>query len=581
MSAPTPAHPTEPAGGPPLVHHDPPAALARRLLVVPLIVTGLVVFTMVVLGTAAQGRAGLALEQCAQLDAPCDGAHPDQWVNGNLNANNSLYVEGDSVAYRALVTDLTVGATYALTIGWDTVENGKHVIDQLTAHDRSEAAADPCAGVGCVGVDDELPIPVDPQVVAAGVTPVGDRAIAITGGAFTLPGTVIANTGNLCGAGSCTITANPGPYGPTGDFAGTAQNSITVWFTASAEDAVLAWGGHIATRADWGAGNSAAAVSGSPFHMRLLDLRCSDDSTCSSGNMDRSIQSAAVVYPASIVLVKTIDGGGSGEFAFTGGPTPVADVTLAVDGPDGDERRFDGLVAPGPYTISESVPAGFGDPEVTCLVAGANGGSVDVDGAAVEVVVGEGETVTCTFVNIPVSSTSTSTSTSSTSTSTSTSSTSSSSTSTSTSTSSTSTSTSTSSTSSSTSSTTASSSSTSTSNPPTTSSPSTSTSSTSPSTSSTTATTVVAAGVTTTVYVDDTPVPIGTLTVVPQPVTPGQLIAAGLDADSTTSVAGTVVASATQSLPVSGGWSPITLLAGLGLSGLGVVLTRRHNQEDQ
>ncbi len=558
MSAPTPAHPTEPAGGPPLVHHDPPAALARRLLVVPLIVTGLVVFTMVVLGTAAQGRAGLALEQCAQLDAPCDGAHPDQWVNGNLNANNSLYVEGDSVAYRALVTDLTVGATYALTIGWDTVENGKHVIDQLTAHDRSEAAADPCAGVGCVGVDDELPIPVDPQVVAAGVTPVGDRAIAITGGAFTLPGTVIANTGNLCGAGSCTITANPGPYGPTGDFAGTAQNSITVWFTASAEDAVLAWGGHIATRADWGAGNSAAAVSGSPFHMRLLDLRCSDDSTCSSGNMDRSIQSAAVVYPASIVLVKTIDGGGSGEFAFTGGPTPVADVTLAVDGPDGDERRFDGLVAPGPYTISESVPAGFGDPEVTCLVAGANGGSVDVDGAAVEVVVGEGETVTCTFVNIPVSSTSTSTSTSSTSTSTSTSSTSSS-----------------------TSSTTASSSSTSTSNPPTTSSPSTSTSSTSPSTSSTTATTVVAAGVTTTVYVDDTPVPIGTLTVVPQPVTPGQLIAAGLDADSTTSVAGTVVASATQSLPVSGGWSPITLLAGLGLSGLGVVLTRRHNQEDQ
>ena len=548
MSAPTPAHPTEPAGGPPLVHHDPPAALARRLLVVPLIVTGLVVFTMVVLGTAAQGRAGLALEQCAQLDAPCDGAHPDQWVNGNLNANNSLYVEGDSVAYRALVTDLTVGATYALTIGWDTVENGKHVIDQLTAHDRTETSADPCAGVGCVGVDDELPIPADPQVVAAGVTPVGDRAIAITGGAFTMPGTVIANTGNLCGAGSCTITANPGPYGPTGDFDGTAQNSITVSFTASAEDAVQAWGGHIATRADWGAGNSAAALSGSPFHMRLLDLRCSDDSTCSSGNMDRSIQSAAVIYPASIVLVKTIDGGGSGEFAFTGGPTPVTDVTLAVSGPDGAERRFDGLVAPGPYTITESVPAGFGDPAVTCLVAGANGGSVDVDGAAVEVMVGEGETVTCTFVNIPASTSTTSTSTTSTS---------------STSTSTTSTSTS----SSSTSSTSTSSTSTSTSNPP--------------STSSTTATTVVAAGVTTTVYVDDTPVPIGTLTVVPQPITPGQLIAAGLDADSTTSVAGTVVASATQSLPVSGGWSPITLLAGLGLSGLGVVLTRRHNQEEQ
>ena len=54
---------------------------------------------------------------------------------------------------------------------------------------------------------------------------------------------------------------------------------------------VLAWGGHIGARANWGLDNSAVAICGSPFHMRLIDL------DGSGGNQDKSLAAAAVIFP--------------------------------------------------------------------------------------------------------------------------------------------------------------------------------------------------------------------------------------------------------------------------------------------
>ena len=71
----------------------------------------------------------------------------------------------------------------------------------------------------------------------------------------------------------------------------TGQRSVIVTFTAANSTVLLAWGGHIATQVDWGAGNSAGAISGSPYHMRLLEL---DD--VGLGNQDRSLK-ASVVAP--------------------------------------------------------------------------------------------------------------------------------------------------------------------------------------------------------------------------------------------------------------------------------------------
>lgn len=256
--------------------------------------------TVVVTGRMfASAGSGPNLDQCANSDTTCDTNHASQWQNGNLNQVNAHYSEGESVPYRARLTGLTAGATYGVTIEWDTTKSGKHAIDYLTSVGRTEATADPCAGVTCVPPTNTLPIPVDSAVTGAGVTQVGGQVFSLHGGTFVTAGASVANTGNLCAGASCTVTANPSSYTRVGDYADTSSASLTVWFTASSDFAVLSWSGHVASQADWGAGMSAASIEGSPYHMRLLDFTCSDRSNCSAGNEDRAMSSSVVAPPVT------------------------------------------------------------------------------------------------------------------------------------------------------------------------------------------------------------------------------------------------------------------------------------------
>ena len=67
---------------------------------------------------------------------------------------------------------------------------------------------------------------------------------------------------------------------------------ITIQFTATVPNPVLTWSGHIASRDDWGTNNSAVAITGSPYHIRLIDL------DGSGGNQDRSLSAASIILPA-------------------------------------------------------------------------------------------------------------------------------------------------------------------------------------------------------------------------------------------------------------------------------------------
>src|SRR5207247_1220837 len=102
---------------------------------------------------------------------------------------------------------------------------------------------------------------------------------------------------------------------PTGTFpTGDSSNSIGITFTVLTANStvVLAWGGHIADHHVWPSGTSAASITGSPFHTRLLGL------DGSGGNQDRSLSSDAVTFPASITIVKQASPSpNSTEFPFT------------------------------------------------------------------------------------------------------------------------------------------------------------------------------------------------------------------------------------------------------------------------
>ena len=246
------------------------------------------------------------LDTCANgpTNAPvlCTG---ENWENGNLNSSKSHYFEGDSVPYRAVLESLIVGNTYTITIEYDTTQGGKHALDYLTSFDRTEPTPgnNPCTqkqGGSIVNICNPLSfvttaIPLDPNVAAGqdGIPANGDDISQIPG-VFTLFN------------GNALSVVNPGsPYTLSGSYAGNSSTSITVQFNATATTAVLAWGGHISNRLNWGITNSAIAINGSPYHMRLTNLTCSGaGEVCNVGNQDHQLSADAVFFPVELTIIK-------------------------------------------------------------------------------------------------------------------------------------------------------------------------------------------------------------------------------------------------------------------------------------
>ncbi len=208
------------------------------------------------------------IDQCrnGQITAPVQCAN-DAWVNGNLGEQNSHYREGDSVPFRATLTDLnaSAGNTHTLVIQYDTLQSGTHAYDYLTSFFRTETTADPTTGLTGLTQGNCFPIPVDLLIDFANP------------GSTQAPGCISIWNGSIT---NITYGLLDSPD----------QRSVIVTFTATNPTVLIAWGGHIASQIDWGAGNSASAISGSPYHMRLLTL---DDTQL--GNQDRSLKASGIL----------------------------------------------------------------------------------------------------------------------------------------------------------------------------------------------------------------------------------------------------------------------------------------------
>jgi hypothetical protein len=346
------------------------------------VVSSLLLTSVVVLGA---GTPSATLDQCANGsisspdNTPCQSG--PEWVNGNLGASKAHYNEGDSVPYRFSFANLATGATapHSVTLEWDTTKGGKHALDYITTWNRTVGTSNPCVGVsGCsLGSFDIEPIPADTQVTGAGVTQVA--------GNFTLFG------GDITGV-------SPYSYANGTGFAGDKSARITVSFTTTVANPVLAWGGHIATRTDWGPLNSAVAISGSPYHMRLIDL------DGSGGNQDRSLSADAVTFPGSITIIKDAVPDNAQDFAFTttGGLSPTGfslddDTNATLP----KTQSYSGITSFVNYTVAETAVAGwavsFANPP--CVLTSGNGGGSSASGSTVTINMKEGENYSCTFTN--------------------------------------------------------------------------------------------------------------------------------------------------------------------------------------
>lgn len=260
------------------------------------------------------------------------------WVNGNAGASNSHYMEGHSIAYRVLLTGLTSGKTYSIILGYDTKHSDHMALDYLTHYQRLEPHGpfghaaevinplrmesgsneynmtvdapdvlafpepDPVppgywnnADNGSHGgADDGTPVDNQPKNSFNNL-PLAERVMTLWNGNFITMNYVLQET--LTGASA------------------QAETQIRIKFVASSDSVLFSWGGHIASRLDWGfvpgttTPLSASGISGSPYHMRLKQFfvfqgapignkTCNTDSCeVGIGNQDRSLSAAAVIPP--------------------------------------------------------------------------------------------------------------------------------------------------------------------------------------------------------------------------------------------------------------------------------------------
>jgi hypothetical protein len=238
------------------------------------------------------------LDQVRNGGVGCDATVPNSctdpadWVNGNAGASNAHYQEGQSIPYRLVMKDLPLGSN-SVVIEWDVKHSDKEAIDFITHYQRINESVQPCGSAahpedivpGCnaasfttfdlptpTGLNS--PVPNFPQNIFLALA-LAQRRMTVYNGSI-----------------------NSMVYGtPQGDLSqAQASTRVTINFTATNSTVVMAWGGHIARSVDWGSGNAASGISGSPYHTRLISLNGS------GGNQDRSLSAAAVQAPPACAL---------------------------------------------------------------------------------------------------------------------------------------------------------------------------------------------------------------------------------------------------------------------------------------
>ncbi|MEO6462092.1 MAG: hypothetical protein ABIP29_03365, partial [Candidatus Eisenbacteria bacterium] len=262
-------------------------------------------FGLAFAGTA-HAAPSASLEQVRNGAATATTTPTPTWGSGNAGASNSHYLESHSIAYRAVMDQLpTDGTVVEIVLAYNVKRSGSYALDYLTHYQRllphvlfghrEPEVFDPLAGVAGVG----------PTVTTAPIPLVTRNLVIDPDGAESEPAAAqpVTNMSALPAAeramtlfGGTLLDVTYVSEGDVGLSVRSSETLVKVRFTADSPRAVLAWGGHIASRWDWGfnadgSPRSAGGISGSSYHMQLVNW-----SLGSLGNQDRSMSTDAV-YP--------------------------------------------------------------------------------------------------------------------------------------------------------------------------------------------------------------------------------------------------------------------------------------------
>jgi len=263
----------------------------------------MILAVLAVISTKSFAAASANLNQ-ARNGTDASPTNPINWVNGNLGSSQAHYIEGMSSPYQCVMTGITIGVQVSIIIEYDIKNSSQNAFDYLTHYNRINPHAffqhstaetiDPLAGSGLSPLTPSttypIPVPSTAGSPVAGQPAASYNALSASDRLMTLfNGTI--DTIYYVSQGSLNATQS--------------QTQVMVKFTPISTTAVLAWGGHIASRNDWGyvSGNprSAGGISGSPFHMRLISWNYG-----SIGSQDRSLSGGTVSAPPAPLPVELL-----------------------------------------------------------------------------------------------------------------------------------------------------------------------------------------------------------------------------------------------------------------------------------
>lgn len=229
------------------------------------------------------------------------------WVNGNANGQKAHWREGDFIAYRSVIVD-TAG-THTLEFSYDTVHSGGHALDYIGSVNATETFSttssmfyynnnNPCGDVlpasQCTPASPVSSVAAPHENFGPGTG--GEQGCGGSSGTFTgtqIPGKILLYGPAGSSLTSATIVSDNVPSGN-----GQCYTTVSVVFTiggSGSQMVVMAWGGHIASELNWGTGNGASTVNGSPYHMSLVSL-----DGASVGSQDRALSTSAIFYAPTV-----------------------------------------------------------------------------------------------------------------------------------------------------------------------------------------------------------------------------------------------------------------------------------------
>jgi hypothetical protein len=293
------------------------------------------------LDQCTNGGVGDTPEPCGGSNIQPNGAVDgfENWVNGNANGQKAHWKEGEFISYRARLSGISAGS-HTLIVHYDTVSNSKNALDYLGSFDATETTSatastfnanknDPCKDIVQAGEmssgDCNPSSPTDTAAIPGTSALVGPLVITNCDGAQGAGPSVPSSPGNIAIFGPSGTDLGTVTYGNQNVDQGNGQCStfVNISFDSPAIDAshaiVIAWGAHIASEADWGAGNSASTISGASYHMAIDSL----DGT--GGSQDHQLATSAIVFTPTIAT--TIEDSDRNPVAGTP-PTVSAGTTV-------------------------------------------------------------------------------------------------------------------------------------------------------------------------------------------------------------------------------------------------------------